>query len=590
MDFDVPTDLINRAQIGFREGVGLSSFDPEETTLPSLPTLEACISTLDSSPSYLRCKFCKGKLLRGLQSLICIYCGENQKKDLHPDPISFNSSNGYRWLLQSLNLSGSISWQDKPKKPENSFDNKTSEHGSSLNVGTADLDSFFIESKRAIVSDASEEQPVTSKNDQNKAFGGQENLTLFQNVLPLETSVISSIDVSGDASSGWNAEFQSADTKIEDENSKSVDPFVGAEADLSVHMDAVFGQIKRLNNTKLNDDSVTAPSTGKDWIPDDLFANMSSATFPQAEQLESVAEAKDGLSGHQNDISSEGIDGDWFNDGIWQTSSANNAAVAQQADLLDLVAKHNEGSSQDKSNDSFTEGVSIDWFENTNWLKSTANNTATDKDENSFDIKPQVDAVSSPTLVNDLIQNDLLYNASSQVSSHTEKSEFDNSNKHYSDTTDWFQDSQWPFGASSATTMAASKDDDKFDEWNDFTSSTGNQGSFPDSWKQNSNENVIASEKISELNLFTSTTDPKEVDFGNFSQSDLFSGSSSNKNPNDTQEVYNIFSEVSTASRKNSNGEGGKKEDVEMVLSQMHDLSFMLKSELSVPSRPQGSS
>lgn len=623
MDFDVPTDLINRAQIGFREGAGLSLFDPKDTTLPSLPTVEASISTLDSSPSYLRCKYCKGKLLRGLQSLICIYCGEYQKKDLHPDPISFNSSNGYRWLLQSLNLNGServgslaegsgmhggqspaedevtlsklldlqISWRDKPKKPENSFDNKTSEHGSSLNVGTADLDNFFTESKRAIVSDASEEQPVTSKNDQNKAFGGHENLTLFQNVLPLETFVTSSIDSSGDASSGWNAEFLSEDTKMEDENSKSVDPFVGAEADLSVHMDAVFGQMEGLNNTKLNDESDTVPSTGKDWIQDDLFANMSSATFQQAEQLESVVQAKDGLSGHLNEISSEGIDGDWFSDDIWQKSSANTAAVAQQADLLDLVAKHNEGSSQNNLNDSSGEGVSLDWFENTNWPKSTANNTTTNKDENSFDIKPQVDAVSSPSLVNDLIQNDLLYNASSQMSSHTERSDFDNSNKHYSDTTDRFQDSQWPFGASSATTMVASKDDDAFDEWNDFTSSTGNQGSFPDSWKQSSNENVAAREKISELNLFPSTTDPQEVDFGNFSQSDLFSGSSSNKNPKDTREVYNIFSEVSTASRKNGNGEeGGKKEDVEMVLSQMHDLSFMLKNELSVPSnsRPQG--
>lgn len=622
MDFDVPTDLINRAQIGFREGAGLSSFDRNDTTLPSLPTVEASISTLDSSPSYLRCTYCKGKLLRGLQSLICIYCGEYQKKDLHPDPISFNSSNGYRWLLQSLNLNGServgslaegsgihggpspaedevtlsdlldlqISWGDKPKKPENSFDNKTG-HGSSLNVGTDDLDNFFTESKRAIVSDASVEQPVTSKNDQNKAFGGQENLTLFQNVVPLETSVTSSIDVIGDASSGWNAEFQSAETKMEDENSKSVDPFVGAEADLSVHMDAVFGQMEGLNDTKLNVDSDTVPSTGKDWIEDDLFANMSSTTFKQAEQLESV-QAKDGLSGHLNDISSEGIDGDWFSDGNWQMSSANNAAIAQQADLLDLVAKHNEGSLHDNPNDSSTEGVSIDWFENTNWQKSTTN-----KDENSSDIKPRVDAVSTPSLVNDLVQNDLLYNVSSKVSSHTERSGFDNSNAHYSDTADWFQDSQWPFGASSATTMAASKDDDSFDEWNDFTSSTGNQGSFSDSWKQSSNENVAASEKISDLDLFQSTTNPQEVDFGNFSQSDLFSGSSSNKNQNDAQEEYNIFSEVSTASRKNNNdeagnsGEAGKKENVEMLLSQMHDLSFMLESELSVPSnKPQGSS
>ncbi|KAJ9560940.1 hypothetical protein OSB04_006100 [Centaurea solstitialis] len=610
MDLDVPTDLINRAQIGFREAVGLSSFENTTTTLTPLPTLEASISD-SSSPSSLRCKFCQGKLIRGLQSLICIYCGEYQKQDLHPDPISFSSTNGYRWLLQSLYLTGSerigslaegtgihggqspardeaalsdlldlqISWRDKPKKPENSFDNKTSEHGSSLNVGTADLDDFFIESKRAVTPNAPQEQ--------NKAFQGQENLTLFQNALPIETSVASALDSGADASFGWNAEFQFADTKMEDENSKSVDPFAGAEADLSVHLDTVFGQMEGLSKTKLNDDSDAFPSTGNDWIQHDPFANMSSASFQQAEPLESFVQAKDGISGHQNDISSEGIDGDWFSDGIWQTSSTNKAAVTQHDDLLDLVAKHNEGSSKSNLNDSSSKDVSLDWFENTNWPKSTANEA-----EISVGGKPQVDAVSSPSLVSDLIQDDLLYNASSQVSRDTGRSDFDNSSKHHSDTTDWFQDGQWGFGASGATTVVASKDDDDdtFDDWNDFTSSTGNQGSFPDSWKESSNENVAASEKISELNLFSSTNDPQEVDFGNFSQSDPFSGSSSNKNQSDTQEVHNMFSEVPTASRKNSNnGEEGKKENVEMVLSQMHDLSFMLKDELSLPSNPQGS-
>lgn len=104
----MPTDLINQSQIGFRELAGLSSFNPSDTTLPSPPTIEASISTLDPSPPYLRCKYCQGKLLRGLQSLICIYCGEHQKKDLHPDPIPFNSTSGYSWLLQSLNLHGSV--------------------------------------------------------------------------------------------------------------------------------------------------------------------------------------------------------------------------------------------------------------------------------------------------------------------------------------------------------------------------------------------------------------------------------------------------------------------------------------------------
>lgn len=109
MDLDTPTDLINKSQIGFRQLAGLSSFNPNDTSLPSLPTVSASISAVDSpSPSYLRCKFCNGKLLRDLQSLICIYCGEFQKNDVHPHPIAFKSTIAYSWLLQSLNFNGSV--------------------------------------------------------------------------------------------------------------------------------------------------------------------------------------------------------------------------------------------------------------------------------------------------------------------------------------------------------------------------------------------------------------------------------------------------------------------------------------------------
>lgn len=509
MDFDVPTDLINQSQIGFREGAGLASFNPKDTTLPSLPTVDASISALDPSPSYLRCKYCQGKLLRGLQSLICVYCGEYQKKDLHPDPISFNSTKSYSWLLKSLHFNGServgslaegsgihggqspaedivtlselldlqISWREEPKKPENNFNNKTSELTSPLNLGTTNLDNFFTDRI------ASEEQ-VSSKQDENKAF---------------ETSVTSSIDVNDDASSDWNAEFQFADSKVENENPKPVEPFVAPEADLSAHMDAFFGPFEGLNNKKTNED--------KDWIQDDLFTNMGSTNFQQAEKSESNVQPKDGFSGQLNDISSKDVDEDWFSDNNWQKSSA--------------VKDEN---SQVKPDDSSTEGVSVDWFENANWQKSSAN-----KDDNSFDFKPQIDAVSSDNKSSDL----------------------DNLKKQDLDTNDWFQESQWSIGASNATNK---DNDDGFDDWNDFTSSTGNQDSWKqssnqdslqDSWKQSSNENTAGNEKIPELDF---------------------------------------FSESSTASR-NVNANKSEENDVQMLLSEMHDLSFMLKSELSIPSK-----
>ncbi|XP_076884299.1 uncharacterized protein LOC143533365 [Bidens hawaiensis] len=97
---------------------------------------------------------------------------------------------------------------------------------------------------------------------------------------------------------------------------------------------------------------------------------------------------------------------------------------------------------------------------------------------------------------------------------------------------DWFSDGNWQ--ASSVNNMDTVKDvnlfqdDDGFDGWNDFTSSTGNQ----DSWKENSNEKVGDCENFAELNLFPSTDNSQEVDFGKLLMSDIFSG---DNNPSDTQ-------------------------------------------------------
>lgn len=111
MTFQLPTDLIHQVQIALRNDVGLTTYDPHDPTLPSLPSISASIAGIEpSTPPYLRCKNCKGKLLRGVQSLICIYCGKQQQnKDLPPDPISFTSTFAYRWLLQSLQLDESVS-------------------------------------------------------------------------------------------------------------------------------------------------------------------------------------------------------------------------------------------------------------------------------------------------------------------------------------------------------------------------------------------------------------------------------------------------------------------------------------------------
>lgn len=107
MPFEVPSDLIKQSQIGFREDAGLSYYNK---TQKSHPTVENSAFDVESSSHCINCKNCKGKLLRGSHSMICIYCGECQAYDLPPRPIVLNSTTSYRLLLQSLNLIDSVSF------------------------------------------------------------------------------------------------------------------------------------------------------------------------------------------------------------------------------------------------------------------------------------------------------------------------------------------------------------------------------------------------------------------------------------------------------------------------------------------------
>lgn len=107
MAVDIPYDQIRELQISLRKEAGLASYIPEDPQLPDLPSLQDAISELDPSPPYLRCKLCKGRLLR-VNSVICVFCGRQQSKDPPPEPIKFSSTFAYRWFLQSLDLDGSV--------------------------------------------------------------------------------------------------------------------------------------------------------------------------------------------------------------------------------------------------------------------------------------------------------------------------------------------------------------------------------------------------------------------------------------------------------------------------------------------------
>lgn len=112
MAFEMPVDQIKQLQILLRKEANLSWYQPEKEenhlALPKLPSVAETVAKLDPSPPYLRCKNCNGRLLRGVQSFICVFCGTNPHNDLPPEPIKFKNTLGYRWLLESLHLDGSV--------------------------------------------------------------------------------------------------------------------------------------------------------------------------------------------------------------------------------------------------------------------------------------------------------------------------------------------------------------------------------------------------------------------------------------------------------------------------------------------------
>ncbi|KAI9073012.1 hypothetical protein K1719_045045 [Acacia pycnantha] len=260
MAFEIPLDQIKELQLLLRKEVSLSWYEPEKEdpfTLPKLPSVSETIAGLDPSPPYLRCKHCKGKLLRGVQSSICVFCGTNPHKDLPPDPIKFKDTVGYRFFLDALQLDGSemvgpinegndssrarsASKEEIPlyelldleiirpselDGPQTGNSDEAAFHSKgSLGLAAADLDSFFAQRKST--PDAFEDQLASEKlvdGATDKPFQTDENLSLFQNVLVPEKTIGPSEGQSGISFSGWEADFQSASSEAIHKESKSFD-------------------------------------------------------------------------------------------------------------------------------------------------------------------------------------------------------------------------------------------------------------------------------------------------------------------------------------------------------------------------------
>ncbi|KAM7492358.1 hypothetical protein LguiA_035279 [Lonicera macranthoides] len=593
MAFEIPTDLIRQVQTALRNHAGLSSYNPYDPNLPPLPPVAASIAGLDPSPHYLRCNHCKGKLLSGIQSLICVYCGKQQKRDVPPEPIAFNSTFGFRLLLESLGLDGSetvvpaleesetnrgqrtpkdeitlsklldlhVPWLDEPEKTETSVTSRNLEQSeSSVTLRGVDFDNYFSGSNNDTLFGASEVQRVIIKqieSTENTEVGVQNNLNLFQNV-PVTasqgnlnlfqnvtvTASTPSKDASGDAFSGWEASFQSADTGNQDGTLKSADPFIGSTIDLSSHLDSVFGGGEDLTDGKPNANPAPPPSLVNNWTQNDLWNNVSS-DVPQP--LDTSAKDEDGRSLNiVNNPSSDNVD--WFQDNQWQT----NTKSAPMDKNVKSAVNDKDGLSLDDLNNPSSE--SVDWSEDNHW---PTNIESSPKDKN----------VNSAVTYKDGLSLDGLNNPSSE-------------------SVDWFQDNQWQTNITSVTkdNKTVNEDEDSFDEWNDFTSSSNAQ--VPSS-------SAAVNEQRSEINMFNSDSNFPEVDFGSFSQAGFFSGTSSRQN--DSAELMledPTLDRIADPKRKvgentdvvdDSNTSSQQKDDVEILMSQMHDLSFMLESNLSVP-------
>ncbi|KAL5999597.1 hypothetical protein ACLOJK_037882 [Asimina triloba] len=106
MALEFPSAIIDRIQSRLRSEAGIPSFDPDRPSA-HLPSLEEAIAGSEPSPPYLRCSQCRGRLLRGIQSMICVYCGSVQRRSGPPQSLSFNTTSAYRRLLESLQADGS---------------------------------------------------------------------------------------------------------------------------------------------------------------------------------------------------------------------------------------------------------------------------------------------------------------------------------------------------------------------------------------------------------------------------------------------------------------------------------------------------
>ncbi|XP_058113799.1 uncharacterized protein LOC131256776 isoform X2 [Magnolia sinica] len=693
MPLEFPSSLIHQIQIRLRSEAGIPSYDPDRPSL-NLPSLDEAIAEFDPSPPYLRCSQCRGRLLRGIQSMICVYCGSEQRRDGPLPSVSFNSTFGFRKLLESLEVDGSepvvlgaatsessggrnaskdklvlsdlldveIRWPEASGEIQNSI----------MNVATGAAEEYLIRTEQI-------------KSTEIHTSSYQESVSMFPNFQSSDMAV-NSAETSGgkmgDSFSVWEAEFQSASSGTLPVDLKSAEPFVGSSPiDLTRSVEAVAAasdsgidmtfQISNQSNDgefKNNPDQLSSMNDD-DWDQDDIWhtgdAKVSSKTgqaeFQSASSgtpvdlksdepvvgsspidltrsVEAVAAASDSgidmkfqISNQSNngefknnpDQLSSMNDDDWGQDDIWHTGDEKVSSKTGQAEFQS--ASSGTPPVDLKSADPFVGSSPIDLTRSVEAVAATSDlgidmKFQTSNQSNDGEFKNNPDQPSSMN-DDDWGQDDIWHTGDAKVSSKTGQFEINsrasdgelkNESINTSVSDDWIQDDLWKSGSTSVTTNAekTKENRDSFDIWQDFASSGNAPDPFANSWPQTGASNIVTNGNALEKDFMSVHDDLEEMDFGGFVQSDTIAGTSSiqkgstdantmqsENSPLDRMEGKDGITGLDTESQvvvvngKNltaSRSAPSTDANVEMLISQMPDLSYMLESNLSIPPKAKG--
>ncbi|KAK0589713.1 hypothetical protein LWI29_017696 [Acer saccharum] len=482
MSIEIPHDLIKQVQAAVLREVNLSSYDPNDASLSKqFPSIESSISELDPSPPHLRCKHCNGRLLRGTQSLLCVFCGKQivQLED-PPEPIHFKTTFGCSWLLNSLNLDGSEIVGQPLKANESNRGRIVSEEElrfsnfidlevkwnskfetlgikndkSFLSLVGVDFDDFLGERKVDTVSAVPEERSLSQVNENDDGSGindfqVRDDFSSLGNVGRFGTVMKSTEEDDkggGDSFTGWEASFQSAGSITSHEESKSVDPVMESSADL-------FEESKSVD--PVVESSVDLFEESKSVVP---VVESSVDLFEVSKSVDTAVESSVDLSAHmdavfgsgnslfdgkgkENVVSSSSNISDWFHD--------------------EVTANMKDGGTAEIAN---TSSMSIDWIHDDQMqIKSdkAPNNDTVDEEDESFD-----DAW------NDFTSSTSSENPSNKQNDQAKQFEVTAVVKVSGKVENTNNSSLTSIDNKAADSKSLDEKDDSFDDWNDFASST----------------------------------------------------------------------------------------------------------------------